>query len=128
MISTVTQLESANQGPTFRIAALLYDKDEANNPQNGDRLRARKLFGRAPWHRKLSKESNDSVSSSIRDMIRGRTPDPSPASGQTTTNSVNSRGEYTGQFPGNVSFDSVVRTECYYHMSGPVISLTLVIV
>ncbi|ETS82615.1 hypothetical protein PFICI_04491 [Pestalotiopsis fici W106-1] len=111
--SALAQLETANQGPLSRVAALLHDKDDANSQQNGNMPRPRKLFGRAPWQRKLSRESNDSVSSSIREMIRGHTPDPSPASDQTTTNSATSRGGNDEQFPGNEA--TRIKTPPLYH-------------
>lgn len=39
----------------------------------------RKLFGRAPWHRKDSNDSINSVSSSIRVVLKGQTPPATPA-------------------------------------------------
>lgn len=45
----------------------------------------RKLFGKAPWHRKESAESYNSVSSSIRDVLKGRTPPATPVSTATVT-------------------------------------------
>ncbi|PTB62922.1 hypothetical protein BBK36DRAFT_1128381, partial [Trichoderma citrinoviride] len=39
----------------------------------------RKLFGKAPWHRKTSNDSVNSVSSSIRAVLKGQTPPGSPA-------------------------------------------------
>ncbi|KAI5463821.1 hypothetical protein BGZ63DRAFT_442527, partial [Mariannaea sp. PMI_226] len=38
----------------------------------------RKLFGKAPWHRKESRETLSSVTSSVRDVLRGSTPPSSP--------------------------------------------------
>lgn len=38
----------------------------------------RKLFGKAPWHRKMSVETVSSVSSSVRDVLRGDTPPGTP--------------------------------------------------
>ncbi|KAL6832874.1 hypothetical protein V8C40DRAFT_284493 [Trichoderma camerunense] len=49
-------------------------KDEFHTSKIG-----RKLFGRAPWHRKESGDSFTSVSSSIRAVLKGRTPPASPA-------------------------------------------------
>jgi hypothetical protein len=40
---------------------------------------SRKLFGRAPWHRKESADSFTSVSSSIRAVLKGKTPPATPA-------------------------------------------------
>jgi hypothetical protein len=39
----------------------------------------RKLFGKAPWHRKESNDSINSVSSSVRAVLKGQTPPASPA-------------------------------------------------
>ncbi|KAL7816842.1 hypothetical protein V8C44DRAFT_355872 [Trichoderma aethiopicum] len=39
----------------------------------------RKLFGKAPWHRKESNDSINSVSSSVRVVLEGQTPPASPA-------------------------------------------------
>ncbi|KKO99290.1 hypothetical protein THAR02_08606 [Trichoderma harzianum] len=49
-------------------------KDEFHTSKIG-----RKLFGRAPWHRKESGDSITSVSSSIRAVLKGKTPPASPA-------------------------------------------------
>ncbi|PNP53824.1 hypothetical protein THARTR1_05948 [Trichoderma harzianum] len=49
-------------------------KDEFHTSRIG-----RKLFGRAPWHRKESGDSFTSVSSSIRAVLKGKTPPASPA-------------------------------------------------
>lgn len=49
-------------------------KDELHTSKIG-----RKLFGRAPWHRKESGDSITSVSSSIRAVLKGRTPPATPA-------------------------------------------------
>lgn len=49
-------------------------KDELHTSRIG-----RKLFGRAPWHRKESAESFTSVSSSIRAVLKGKTPPATPA-------------------------------------------------
>jgi hypothetical protein len=40
----------------------------------------RKLFGKAPWHRKESVDSFSSVSSSIREILSGHTPPVTPIS------------------------------------------------
>ncbi|KAI1806230.1 hypothetical protein F4811DRAFT_512323 [Daldinia bambusicola] len=55
-----------------RVASLLGKESK--------RPRSFKLFGRSPWHRKASAGSEVSASSSIRDVLRGRTPITSPAS------------------------------------------------
>ncbi|KAI1877049.1 uncharacterized protein JN550_001121 [Neoarthrinium moseri] len=60
-----------------RIAHIL--REGTRSPPNGGKSRARKLFGRSPWHRKTSGESSYSVSSSIREILRGNTPHSSPA-------------------------------------------------
>lgn len=49
-------------------------KDELHTSKIG-----RKLFGKAPWHRKESGESFSSVSSSIRAVLKGKTPPATPA-------------------------------------------------
>ncbi|KAL7913196.1 hypothetical protein GGI35DRAFT_476997 [Trichoderma velutinum] len=49
-------------------------KDEFHTSKIG-----RKLFGRAPWYRKESGDSFTSVSSSIRAVLKGKTPPASPA-------------------------------------------------
>ncbi|KAF5628602.1 hypothetical protein F25303_10402 [Fusarium sp. NRRL 25303] len=56
----------------------------------------RRLFGRAPWARKESADSFSSVSSSVREILKGETPPPSAVSSYTSlhVNCVN------GQFPG----------------------------
>ncbi len=38
----------------------------------------RKLFGKAPWHRKVSIETVSSVSSSVREVLQGDTPPGTP--------------------------------------------------
>lgn len=49
-------------------------KDELHTSRIG-----RKLFGKAPWHRKESADSFTSVSSSIRAVLKGKTPPATPA-------------------------------------------------
>ncbi|KAH6610559.1 hypothetical protein Trco_000579 [Trichoderma cornu-damae] len=49
-------------------------KDELHTSKIG-----RKLFGKAPWHRKESGDSFTSVSSSIRAVLKGKTPPATPA-------------------------------------------------
>lgn len=85
-----------------RVASLLRDRDGTSNSSNGFKHRPRKLFGLAPWQRKMSKESNTSVSSSVREIIRGHTPNASPNSDELMTPSGYSY-EYNEMFPGNVS-------------------------
>ncbi|KAI1481614.1 hypothetical protein F4774DRAFT_407921 [Daldinia eschscholtzii] len=53
-----------------RVASLL--REESKRP------RSFKLFGKSPWHRKASAGSEVSISSSIRNVLRGRTPITSP--------------------------------------------------
>ncbi|KAI0478754.1 hypothetical protein GGR56DRAFT_689724 [Xylariaceae sp. FL0804] len=58
-----------------------------------------KVFGRSPWHRKHSAESDpSSVSSSVNDVLRGRTPLPSPASAMDAGYGPNS--SWCPSFPG----------------------------
>lgn len=101
-MGATSQLEHSSLGPLARVASLLRERDDVGSLSNGHKQRSRKLFGLAPWQRKLSKESNDSISSSIRDLIRGHTPNVSPASDNATVNSRNSL-EYNELYPGNVS-------------------------
>ncbi|OTB08188.1 hypothetical protein M426DRAFT_317290 [Hypoxylon sp. CI-4A] len=56
--------------------------------------RSLKLFGKSPWHRKASAGSEASASSSVRDVLRGRTPVASPVSDIEPVNS------FCVQFPG----------------------------
>ncbi|UKZ59595.1 uncharacterized protein TrAtP1_000896 [Trichoderma atroviride] len=71
-------------------------KDELHTSRIG-----RKLFGRAPWHRKESAESLTSVSSSIRSVLKGKTPPATPANhGLSYTSTYNLS---TSPFPGGVS-------------------------
>ncbi|PQK17325.1 hypothetical protein BB8028_0007g05200 [Beauveria bassiana] len=51
----------------------------------GSAKRAKKIFGRAPWNRKDSTATFSSVSSSIREVLRGDTPPASPLMPFTTT-------------------------------------------
>ncbi|KAI0018387.1 hypothetical protein F4780DRAFT_751370 [Xylariomycetidae sp. FL0641] len=58
-----------------KVASLL--RQEIKRPH---RTRPIKLFGKSPWHRPGSGGSDPSTTSSIRDVLRGVTPTPSPAS------------------------------------------------
>ncbi|KAI2624171.1 hypothetical protein GGR54DRAFT_564374 [Hypoxylon sp. NC1633] len=58
-----------------RVASLL--REECKRPAWP---RSFRLFGKSPWHRKASVGSEASASSSVRDVLRGRTPVASPAS------------------------------------------------
>ncbi|KAH8202555.1 hypothetical protein TruAng_003266 [Truncatella angustata] len=95
-----SQLENHSHGGITRVPSLLRDRDDAGSPSNGHKSRQRKLFGLAPWQRRFSKESVESVSSSIREMIRGHTPNSSPASDFLTIKSCrpDDRDE---MYPGN---------------------------
>ncbi|KAI1377713.1 hypothetical protein F4677DRAFT_45436 [Hypoxylon crocopeplum] len=67
------QLLGATPPPFMsRVASLL--REETRRP------RSFKLFGKSPWHRKASAGSEASASSSIIDVLRGRTPVTSPVS------------------------------------------------
>ncbi|KAI0111355.1 hypothetical protein F4814DRAFT_450030 [Daldinia grandis] len=57
---------------TGRAASLLREESK--------RRRSFKLFGKSPWHRGASASSDVSISSSVRDVLRGRTPVTSPVS------------------------------------------------
>ncbi|KAH8173374.1 RNA polymerase II accessory factor, Cdc73 [Sarocladium implicatum] len=61
-----------------------------SDAQGTERIK-RKLFGKAPWHRKDSSQSYNTISSSLRDVLRGQTPSGTPHG---SLRSVNS------QFPG----------------------------
>ncbi|CEJ87901.1 hypothetical protein VHEMI04546 [[Torrubiella] hemipterigena] len=63
-------------------------KRELNNLGN-----SKKIFGRAPWRHKESLDSTSTVSSSVRDVLRGATPPTTP------TNMKNQR-KIDAQFPG----------------------------
>jgi hypothetical protein len=43
----------------------------------------RKIFGKAPWHRKGSGDSLSSVASSVRELLKSGTPPASPISDRT---------------------------------------------
>ncbi|KAI1503847.1 hypothetical protein F5X99DRAFT_424845 [Biscogniauxia marginata] len=63
--------------PMSRVASLL--REESRKPPR--KQHSMRLFGKSPWHhRKASGGSETSISSSIRDILRGRTPVASPAS------------------------------------------------
>ncbi|KAF4970780.1 hypothetical protein FSARC_2250 [Fusarium sarcochroum] len=57
----------------------------------------RKLFGRAPWVRKESGDSYTSVTSSVREILKGETPPSSPFSSYTSSLHANC---VDSQFPG----------------------------
>ncbi|KAI1409594.1 hypothetical protein F5Y13DRAFT_203266 [Hypoxylon sp. FL1857] len=67
-----------------RVATLL--REEVIKKPRGSR--SLKLFGKSPWHRKASAGSEASASSSLRDVLRGRTPVTSPVSDIGPPNSV----------------------------------------
>jgi hypothetical protein len=76
--------------------------DNNRSPTNGGKPRQRKLFGRSPWHRKTSRDSETSVSSSIRDMLRGPTPRGTPINNSQEDLGC-SRYEWSEAYPGGVS-------------------------
>ncbi|OTA63625.1 hypothetical protein K449DRAFT_432933 [Hypoxylon sp. EC38] len=88
------QLMRHNQNATppimSRVASLL--REEVIKRPRGSR--SLKLFGKSPWHRKASAGSEASASSSLRDVLRGRTPVTSPVSDIEPPNS------FCVQFPG----------------------------
>lgn len=49
-------------------------RDEHGRPKT----LARKVFGKPPWYRRESGDMTSSVSSSIHELLRGRTPPPTP--------------------------------------------------
>ncbi|ORY65296.1 uncharacterized protein BCR38DRAFT_484738 [Pseudomassariella vexata] len=88
--------QSTSCNPISRISSLL--RDETKSPQSQGKPRQRKLFGKSPWYRKASHGSENSVSSSIRDILRGLTPMATPTS-ETGANRRNSR-DWTETYPG----------------------------
>ncbi|KAI1386448.1 uncharacterized protein F4822DRAFT_444841 [Hypoxylon trugodes] len=92
---------SQSQSPTpliSRVTTLLREESRRSRGGSGSSSsgwsRSFKLFGKSPWHRKASAGSEASASSSVRDVLRGRTPVTSPASDIEPLNSV------CTQFPG----------------------------
>ncbi|KAJ2966641.1 hypothetical protein NQ176_g10052 [Zarea fungicola] len=73
--STVVDSHKLNERaiPGFRKTGT-WLRDELDNAK----LRRKKIFGRAPWNRKDSTATFTSVSSSLRDVLRGDTPPASP--------------------------------------------------
>ena len=61
-----------NQTPIGRHGTLLEEGQKAASKGK------RKLFGKAPWHRKESSKSASSAGSSIREILRGKSPRVSP--------------------------------------------------
>lgn len=134
-IEGVQQSLNRSSSPTplmARISSLLHDNNgrghgsgispgSSSSNDNGynnypkvNRWRRRKLFGKSPWHRKASGESDASVSSSIRKILRGTTPHNTPESGLNTptsdltayfpTGPITVEGEWSDMFPSGVSF------------------------
>ncbi|KAI0597849.1 hypothetical protein F4775DRAFT_602031 [Biscogniauxia sp. FL1348] len=60
--------------PIGRVAALLRDESH-RRPR---KARSMRIFSKSSWHRKASAGSETSASSSVRDMLRGKTPTVSP--------------------------------------------------
>ncbi|KAI5868455.1 hypothetical protein GGS23DRAFT_545650 [Durotheca rogersii] len=75
--ATIPTVMAAAAPLAGRVAALLLVSEETQSP----RPRPRRFFGFSPWHRQASwARSETSASSSLRDVLRGRTPVSSPAS------------------------------------------------
>ncbi|KAI0132065.1 hypothetical protein BJ170DRAFT_592046 [Xylariales sp. AK1849] len=74
-LAAMTTSPNPSPSPLAHISTVLRN-DNCKSP-NGKHPR-RKLFGLSPWHRKPSNESDHSVSSSIRDVLRGETPHSTP--------------------------------------------------
>ncbi|KAH8879192.1 hypothetical protein GQ53DRAFT_849761 [Thozetella sp. PMI_491] len=84
-------------GPATRASVLGEDKD---NERSTTKV-GRKLFGKAPWHRKSSVDSGRSASSSVRDILKGRTPPVTPDLEPTKTHDTVSKKLFaTSEFPG----------------------------
>ncbi|KAI1639813.1 hypothetical protein F4809DRAFT_638185 [Biscogniauxia mediterranea] len=66
-------LPPSHSTPIGRVVALL--RDESRRPH---KTRSMRIFSKSSWHRKTSAGSETSVSSSVRDMLRGKTPTVSP--------------------------------------------------
>jgi hypothetical protein len=71
-----------SQVPVTRSGTLIRENQQSSTKDGG-----RKLFGKAPWHRKGSGTSEISTTSSVRKILRGRTPPGSVSSGTGTQNS-----------------------------------------
>ncbi|KAI1095793.1 hypothetical protein F5B19DRAFT_267691 [Rostrohypoxylon terebratum] len=93
---------SQSQSAMHRVSSVLR---EEGKPNKGRSNWSRKLFGKSPWHREASGGSGaSSVSSSVRGVLRGRTPVTSPVSdiegarkGSQDTDRLN---RFSVQFPG----------------------------
>ncbi|KAI1490562.1 hypothetical protein F5X96DRAFT_694542 [Biscogniauxia mediterranea] len=66
-------LPTSHSTPMGRVAALLRDESRRSH-----KTRSMRIFSKSSWHRKTSAGSETSVSSSVRDMLRGKTPTVSP--------------------------------------------------
>ncbi|KAI1210946.1 uncharacterized protein F4807DRAFT_44209 [Annulohypoxylon truncatum] len=92
-----SKLISHSQSPSAmrRVTSLLREEGK-DKKGRGDW--SRKLFGKSPWHREASASSEasvtSSVSSSVRDVLRGRTPFTSPVS------EIDRFNSFSAQFPG----------------------------
>ncbi|KAI0014446.1 hypothetical protein F4779DRAFT_559831 [Xylariaceae sp. FL0662B] len=91
-----TQLSLNHTTSLNRMTSLL--REESRKPQKSWSL---KLFGKSPWHHKESASSEASASSSLCDVLRGRTPVTSPASGKSVYfDTESSSSPYSTNYPG----------------------------
>lgn len=74
VIDEARRLLTAQNGPG--LGPLLKDDSAATKF-------SRKIFGKAPWHRKESGDSMSTVASSVRDLLKSGTPPGTPHSGET---------------------------------------------
>ncbi|KAI1450320.1 hypothetical protein F5Y02DRAFT_413041 [Annulohypoxylon stygium] len=94
---------SQSQSAMRRAASQLREEGKTNKGRSDW---SRKLFGKSPWHREASGGSGasmaSSVSSSVRDVLRGRTPVTSPVSdiGEMRKKSQDRLNPFSVQFPG----------------------------
>ncbi|KAI1776926.1 hypothetical protein F4818DRAFT_440321 [Hypoxylon cercidicola] len=72
--------QSSTPMPIMSRVASLLTREEGGGGAKRPWARSLKLFGKSPWHRQESAGSEASASSSLRDVLRGRTPAGSPAS------------------------------------------------
>ncbi|KAH7150128.1 hypothetical protein B0J13DRAFT_284190 [Dactylonectria estremocensis] len=91
LYSTIGRNDS-HHTPNSLTNAVAWLKDES-----GTFKLKRKLFGKAPWHRKESGESFSSVASSVREVLRSETPPSTPMSDYSVPFS---RKQVDSQYPG----------------------------
>ncbi|KAG9259167.1 uncharacterized protein F5Z01DRAFT_746500 [Emericellopsis atlantica] len=90
---TTAVIDGARQTHGVRVGTWLEDD---STPPNA----SRRIFRKAPWHRKESGETLSSVSSSVRELIRADTPPCTPASDLTLQRTTSN---YSTSYPGNTN-------------------------